>query len=66
MNENNIQYSLIILHETQALMSNSCWRSISLEETSFLEDMEKIQREMGYVTQNEFSLQYYHLNGSHK
>ena len=46
MIENKIQEALSILHDTQALVSNSCWRATSLEETSFLEDMEKIQREM--------------------
>ena len=44
MNEKKIQESLRILHDTQALVSNSCWRATSLEEASFLEDMEKIQR----------------------
>ena len=46
MNENKIQESLIILHDTKALVSNSCWRDTSLEEPSFLEYMEKIQRAM--------------------
>ena len=46
MNEKNIQEALSILHDTQALVSNSCWRATSLEEPSFLEDMEKIQRVM--------------------
>ena len=39
MNEKKIQDSLSILHDTQALVSNSCWRATSLEEPSFLEDM---------------------------
>ena len=46
MNEINIYEALSILHDTQALVSNSCWKVSSLEEPSFLEDMEKIQREM--------------------
>ena len=46
MNEKNIQESLSILHETQELVSNYYWRANSLEETSFLEYMEKIQRAM--------------------
>ena len=44
MNENNIQEDLTILHDTKALVTNSCWRDSSSEETSFLEEMEKIQR----------------------
>ena len=44
MNEKKIQEALRILHDTQALVSNSCWRATSLEDPSFLEDMEKIQR----------------------
>ena len=46
MSERDIQESLSILHDTQALVSNSCWRATSLEEPSSLEDMEKIQRAM--------------------
>ena len=56
MNENNIQESLRILHETQALVLNSCWRANSMEETSFLEGMEKIQREMCHIKGNFMSL----------
>ena len=55
-NENNIQESLIILHDTQALVSNSCWKVSSLEEPSFLEDMEKIQRAMCNIKGNFMSL----------
>ena len=44
MNEKKIQEALSILHDTQELVSNSCWRATSLEEPSFLEVMEKIQR----------------------
>ena len=56
MNENNIQEALIILHDTQALVSNSCWRATSLEDTSFLKDMEKIQRAMCNIKGNFMSL----------
>ena len=59
MNENNIQESLIILHDTQALVSNYCWRSTSLEETSFLEYMEKIQRAMCHIKGNFMSFIFY-------
>ena len=52
MNENNSQESLIILHDTQSLVSNYCWRTTSLEETSFLEYMEKIQRAMCHIKGN--------------
>ena len=52
MNENKIQESLIILHHTQELVSNSCWRATYLGETSFLEDMEKIQRAMCHIKGN--------------
>ena len=52
MNEKNIQESLSILNDTQALVSNYCWRATSLEETSFLEDMEKIQRAMCQIKGN--------------
>ena len=52
MSERDIQESLSILHDTQALVSNSCWRATSLEEPSFLEDMEKIQREMCNIKGN--------------
>ena len=46
MSEMDIQEALIILHDTRALVSNSRWRATSLEDPSFLEDMEKIQRVM--------------------
>ena len=59
MNEKKIQESLSILHDTQALVSNSCWRDTSLEEPSFLEDMEKIQAEMCNIKGNFMSLIFY-------
>ena len=46
MIEMDIQESLIIIHDTQALVSDSCWNVSSLEEPSFLEQMDKIQRAM--------------------
>ena len=56
MNERNIQESLSILHDTQALVSNSCWRATSLGDPSFLEDMEKIQRAICNIKGNFMSL----------
>ena len=52
MNENKIQEALSILHDTQSLVSNSCWRSTSLEVPSFPEDREKIQRAMCNIKGN--------------
>ena len=46
MNEKKIQDALRILHDTQALVSIYCWKFYSLEESPFLEDMEKIQTVM--------------------
>ena len=65
MNEKKIHKSLRILHGTQTLVSNSCWRATSLEETSFLEDMEKIQKEMCHIKCNFMSFLFYidHLYG---
>ena len=37
-------------------MSNSCWKVSSLEDPSFLEDMEKIQREICNIEGNFISL----------
>ena len=62
MNENKIQESLSMLHDTQALVSNSCWRATSFEETSFLEDMKKIQRAMCHIKGNFMSLIFYRNN----
>ena len=56
MNKKKIQEPLSILYDTQALVSNYCWRTNSLEETSFLEDMEKIQRAMCHIKGNFMSL----------
>ena len=47
MNEKKIQEALSILHDTQALVSNSCWRATSLEEPSFLEALEEISPQNG-------------------
>ena len=52
MNEMKIQEALSIFHDTQPLVSNSCWRATSLKEPSFLEDMEKIQRAMCNIKGN--------------
>ena len=52
MSERNIHEALSILHDTQSLVSNSCWKFSSLEEASILEDMEKIQREMCNIKGN--------------
>ena len=52
MSEMNIHEALRILNYTKALVSNSCWKFSSLEEPSFLEDMENIQREMCKIKGN--------------
>ena len=52
MIERYIKVSLSILNDTQALVSNSCWKVSSLEDPSFLEDMEKIQRAMCNIKGN--------------
>ena len=52
MSEINIHYSLRILHNTKALVSNSCWKFSSLEEPYFIEDMEKIERAMCTIEGN--------------
>ena len=44
MSEMDIHEALIIIHDTKALVSNSCWKIYSLEDPSFLKDIEKIQR----------------------
>ena len=54
--EMGIHESLIILHDTKALVSNSSWKISSLEEPSFLEDMEKTQRAMCNIEGNFLSL----------
>ena len=46
MSEIYIHVALSILHDTKALVSNSCWKIYSLGQPSLLEGMEKIQREM--------------------
>ena len=62
MNENKIQEALIILNGTQALVSNSCWRATSLEDPSFLEEMDKIQREVCNIKGNFMSFLFYIKN----
>ena len=56
MSEMNTHEALTILHDTKKLVSNSCWKVSSLEEPSFLEDMEKIQRAMCNIKGNFMSL----------
>ena len=56
MNENNFKEALRILHDTKSSLSNSCWKIYSLEDPSFLEDIEKIQREMCNIEGNFISL----------
>ena len=56
MSEMGSHEALSILHETKALVSNSCCKISSLEGPSFLEDMEKIQREMCNIEGNFMSL----------
>ena len=56
MSEMDIHEALRILHDTQELVSNSCWKVSSLEEPSFLEYMEKIQRAMCNIEGNFMSL----------
>ena len=52
MSERNIHKSLSILNETKSLVSNSCCKVSLLEDPSFLEDMDKIQREMCNIKGN--------------
>ena len=59
MSEINIHESLRILHDTKALVSNSCWEVSSLEDPSFLEDMEKIERAMCTIEGNFMSFIFY-------
>ena len=56
MSEMDIHEALIILHDTKALVSDYFWKISSLEEPSFLEDMEKIQRAMCTIEGNFMSL----------
>ena len=55
----DIHEALIILQYTKALVSNSCWKNSSLEEPSFLEDMEKIQISMFNIEGNFMSFIFY-------
>ena len=56
MNENNIQDHLRILHDSKALVTNSCWKISSLEDPSFLKDMENLQRAICKIEGNFMSL----------
>ena len=62
MSEMNIYESLSIINETRALVSNFCWKFSSLEDPSFLEDMEKIQRAMCKIKGNFMSFLFYRKN----
>ena len=62
MSEMNIHEDLILLNGTKALVSNSCWKVSSLDELSFLEDMEKIQRAMCNIEGNLMSFIFYRNN----
>ena len=56
MSGRNIHEALSILNDTKSLVSNYCWKFSSLEDPSFLEDMEKIQRAMCNIEGNFMSL----------
>ena len=56
MIEMDIHEALRILHDTKALVSNYCWKISSLEDPSFLEEMEIIQRAMCNIECNFMSL----------
>ena len=58
MSEMNIHESLIILHDTKSLVSNSCWKFSSLEEPSFHEGNDNIQRAMCNIEGNFMSLNF--------
>ena len=51
-----------MFHDTQSMASNSCCIVSSLEELSFLEDMEKIQRSMCNIEGNFMSFIFYRNN----
>ena len=46
MRKRKINAALSILHDTTALVSNSCWIVASMEDPSSIEDLEAIQEEM--------------------
>ena len=58
----NIHEALRILKDTKSLVSNYCWKFSSVEEPSFLENMEKIQRAMCNIKCNFMSLIFYRKN----
>ena len=62
MSEMDINESLSIHRDTKALVSNYCWKISSMEEPSFLEDMETIQREINTIEGNFMSLIFYRNN----
>ena len=52
MSDVDIHEALSILDDTKALVSNYCWKISSWEEPSFLQDMEKIQKEVCNIEGN--------------
>ena len=62
MSEMDIHEALSILHDTKALVSNSCWKVSSFEDPSFLEDTEKIQRAICNIAGNFISFIFYRNN----
>ena len=62
MSEMDIHEALSILHDTKALVSDYCWKISPLEEPSFLEDMEKIQRAICNIEGNFMSFIFYRNN----
>ena len=62
MSDVDIHEALSILHDTKPLVLNYCWKISSLEEPSFLEDMEKIQKAMCNIEGNFMSFIFYRNN----
>ena len=58
MSERNIHEALRSLHDTISLMSNSCCRHGLMEETSSIENLEKVQKEMTNMKGNHFYFLY--------
>ena len=62
MSKWNIHEALRMLNDTKTLVSNSCWKVSSLEEPSFLEGMENIQRAMCNIEGNFMYFIFYRNN----
>ena len=58
----NIHEALSILNDTKSLVSNYCWKYSSLEDSSFLEDIENIQRAMCNIEGNFMYFIFYRNN----